>query len=66
MIYYFSGTGNSRWAARRLAALTGDEARDIIGLDAVPTCQGEARIGLVFPIYAWGPTQQVLDLARKL
>lgn len=66
MIYYFSGTGNSRWAARKLAALTGDEARDIIGLDAVPTCQGEARIGLVFPIYAWGAPEPVLDFARQL
>ena len=66
MIFYFSATGNSRWAARKLAVLTGDEARDIIGLDAVPTCQGEARIGLVFPIYAWGAPEPVLDFARQL
>ena len=66
MSCYFSGTGNSRWAARRLAALTGDEARDIIGLDAADVCRGDARIGLVFPIYAWGAPEPVLDFARQL
>lgn len=29
MIYYFSGTGNSRWAAEKLAEYTGDVCRSI-------------------------------------
>ena len=66
MIFYFSGTGNSRWAARQLARRTGDEARDVIGLDAAPDCRGEARVGLVFPVYAWGVPEPVLAFVRRL
>lgn len=36
MIYYFSGTGNSKWAAQRLSEITGDTAIDIITLQSVP------------------------------
>ena len=66
MIFYFSGTGNSRWVARRLAALTGDEAQDIAQLDTAPNCQGQSRVGLVFPIYAWGVPEPVLAFAKGL
>lgn len=66
MIFYFSGTGNSRWAARQLAALTGDEVRDIVGMDKAPDLVGETRIGLVFPVYAWGAPEPVLTFAKTL
>lgn len=66
MIFYFSGTGNSRWAARQLAALTGDEARDISKLDKAPDLQGEQQMGLVFPIYAWGVPEPVLAFLKTL
>lgn len=66
MIFYFSGTGNSRWAAQQLAALTGDEVRDIAGLDRAPALAGEKRIGLVFPVYAWGAPEPVLAFAKTL
>ena len=36
MIFYFSGTGNSAWAARQLARLTSDEAYDITNLKELP------------------------------
>lgn len=52
MIFYFSGTGNSRWAADRLAALTNDRALDLTRLPDRPDCHGETQIGLVFPVYA--------------
>jgi len=66
MIFYFSGTGNSRWAARQLAERTGDEALDIIGLKDVPDLTGQERVGLVFPIYAWGAAQPMRDFAARL
>lgn len=60
MIYYFSGTGNSRWVAEKLAKLTNDTAADIAPrirdkacTEAVTAGPGE-RIGLVFPVHAWG------------
>lgn len=66
MIYYFSGTGNSRWAAQQLAALTGDQAQDITLLGSVPDGSSETRVGLVFPVYAWGAPEPVLDFAKSL
>lgn len=57
MIFYFSGTGNSRWVACELARLLGDRALDITGpgaAGAAADLAGEGRVGLVFPIYAWG------------
>lgn len=56
MLYYFSGTGNSQWAAETLAAQLGDEAMSITAAPAgerIAARAGEA-IGVVFPIYAWG------------
>lgn len=32
MIYYFSGTGNSRWGAQRLAEKLGDEAVNLVNI----------------------------------
>lgn len=66
MIFYFSGTGNSRWAAEQIAALTGDKALDIIALDPVPDLHNEAQIGLVFPVYAWGVPEPMLAFAKSL
>lgn len=55
MIYFFSGNGNSKWAARRLAGLTHDRTIDIAGYlkdgRGPRNAGGYGRIGVVFPIY---------------
>ncbi len=72
MIYYFSGTGNSRWVAKELATLTGDEAVSITEVmkhdgPTAAFCFGkDARIGLVFPIYAWGAPRIMDDFINTL
>ncbi len=66
MIFYFSGTGNSRWVAEQISILTGDEARDIVGLDRAPDVQNEAQIGIVFPVYAWGAPEPVCSFVKTL
>ena len=66
MIFYFSGTGNSRWVAQTLASRMGDKACDLTRLDAVPDLKGESRVGIVFPVYAWGLPEVVADFAAKL
>ena len=66
MIFYFSGTGNSKWAAEQIAELTGDEARDITKPDQTPDYQNERQIGLVFPIYAWGAPEAACSFAKTL
>lgn len=62
MIFYFSGTGNSAWAARQLARLTGDEACDITTLTQVPDLKACQQIGFVFPVYAWGVPEAMAAL----
>jgi len=55
ILYWFSGTGNSLWAARALAAELGDaEVRPIAHADASASATAE-RVGFIFPVYAWGP-----------
>lgn len=70
MIYYFSGTGNSKWAAEELARLTGDEARAIPQLlesgEAERITATGPRVGIVFPVYAWGPPTLVECFCKKL
>lgn len=66
MIFYFSGTGNSRWAAQQIAERIGDTTMDLSGLQQIPDLQSETRIGLVFPVYAWGAPEPILSFARQL
>lgn len=57
MIFYFSGTGNSRLAAHMLAGLLGETAMEMTEAGKMlPPAGGETGqgIGLVFPVYAWG------------
>lgn len=65
MIFYFSGTGNSKWVAEQLAAKTGDTAANLTKLTDIPSIQNQT-IGIVFPIYAWGVPEPVLEFVKKL
>jgi len=55
MIYYFSGTGNTRRIARCLSESLG-ETLERIDWDTVPVVRGKEKeaIGILFPVYAWG------------
>ncbi|MEQ2455386.1 EFR1 family ferrodoxin [Flavonifractor hominis] len=66
MIFYFSGTGNSAWVARQMARLTGDAAYDIVNLEELPNMDNAKQIGFVFPVYAWGAPEFIVDFAKKL
>ena len=70
MIFYFSGCGNSRHAAEVLAEGLNDTlvfipeaARE--GNYEYTLAEGES-LGFVFPIYAWGPPELVMDFVGKL
>ena len=66
MIFYFSGTGNSAWAARQLARRTEDEAYDITHLNELPNMDHAKQIGFVFPVYAWGVPEIMTEFVKKL
>lgn len=69
MIYYFSGTGNSKWVARMLASILGERLVEIG--DAIRSGKfryelaSDESIGWVFPVYSWGPPPVVLDFISK-
>lgn len=72
MIFYFSGTGNSRQVAIYLAERLNHQAIDIAqemnGKDGPLEylVEEEALVGLVFPVHAWGPPQIMLDFISQL
>lgn len=64
MIFYFSGTGNSKWIAEQLAEITGDSCASIT--DETPNLSGKKTVlGLVFPVYAWGAPEPVVEFAKQ-
>ncbi|MDE6341375.1 MAG: EFR1 family ferrodoxin [Muribaculaceae bacterium] len=69
MIYYFSGTGNSRYVAQRLGASIRQEARFIPATNPYTETLGQepdSSIGIVFPVYSWGVPPIVLDFLAHL
>lgn len=64
-IYYYTGTGNSLWAARLLAAELGDTAVRPMRR-AVPEDDDSEAIGLVFPVHIWGLPHRVMDFVGRL
>lgn len=66
MIFYFSGTGNSKWIATEIAEKINDKTYDITLLSKIPELNNEPQIGLVFPIYAWGVPEVMNEFAKSL
>lgn len=69
MIYYFSGTHNSRYAALRLGSQTGRRVlfipeEDPYRQDFDPATNDS--LGIVFPVYAWGVPPIVIDFIKRL
>ncbi len=69
MILYFSATGNTRFAAHEVGRLLHEpivkpfpQANE----SAHIALQAGERLGLVFPVYAWGPPEPVADFLRRM
>ncbi|MBD5357958.1 MAG: 4Fe-4S binding protein [Bacteroides sp.] len=54
MIYFFSGTGNTRIVATQLSLLTLEECRKITDVNPLTEIPEGEGIGFVFPVYSWG------------
>lgn len=66
MIYYFSGTGNSRYVAQRISKALGTKAF-CIAIGAKPQIpDNEEPIGFVCPTYFWGIPWLMSDFLQSL
>jgi ferredoxin len=70
MIFYFSGTGNTKWVAKQIADAIGEEllyVPELIrkGQYEYEWHEGE-RIGFCFPTHGWQPPGIVREFIRKL
>lgn len=70
MIFYFSGTGNSRWVAETLSDELNEKPifiPDAIRQDAfLYELSPSEKLGFVFPCYAWGLPRFVSDFISRL
>ncbi len=66
MIYYFSGTGNSRWVAKTLAKKICVSLSNIMDCNINSLPIDEEIFGIVFPVYAWGAPEPVIDFVKRL
>lgn len=66
MIYFFSGTGNSRFAASYLSKALVESKRFIPDTNPIEEMAEGESIGFVFPVYSWGVPPLVLDFIDRL
>ena len=75
MIFYFSGTGNTRWAAIQIGAATQERLINIADYsdylsadkDIEPfTLQEGERLGFVFPVHGWRVPRLVRSFISQL
>ncbi|WP_334075937.1 MULTISPECIES: EFR1 family ferrodoxin [Paenibacillus] len=72
MIFYFTGTGNSLYAAKTIASRQEEELISITAAvgSGKDVYEYELRdnevVGFVHPVHAWGPPPIVLDFIQKL
>lgn len=70
MIFYFSGVGNSRWAARSIACVTGDTLHFIPDAMQVGnlhfTLKENEPLGFVFPCYGWSVPAIVRQFVERI
>lgn len=72
MIVYFSGTGNTRRCARRLAEILGEELHELCAHELRQPRSGHLelkegeRLITMFPVYCWGMPVQVEDYLKDV
>ena len=69
MIFFFSGTGNTQWAARELAEATGERLifiPDVKDGECDFSLNDDERIGFCFPVHGWRPPVLVRQLIKKI
>lgn len=69
MIFYFSGTGNTRWAAKILADKLGEQLTYIPNMtekDCRFSLEKGERLGFVLPVHGWRPPLMMRKFIQEL
>ena len=66
MIFFFSGTGNSRFVANRLADRLCEQASFIPETDPEKCSFSGSTLGFVFPVYSWGIPPLIEEFIARL
>lgn len=70
MIFYFSGTGNSRYVADRIAYATKDNlisiTKEEMNKNTSYVLKDREKLGFVFPIYWWGMPELVEEFIKRM
>lgn len=70
MIFYFTGTGNSKFIADKLGACLGEKTIDIgkalKNSEFIYDCSEEDNIGFVFPTYGWSIPTTVSEFVTNM
>jgi ferredoxin len=67
VIYYYTGTGNSLWAARLLADELGNaEIHSIIKASGTVAAAEADAVGIVFPVHMWGVPEPVIRFLKTI
>lgn len=72
MIFYFSGTGNSRYVAANISKAQGERVISVAkemssNKDKYEyELQNEEKIIFVYPVYAWAPPAMVMEFMKKI
>lgn len=69
MIFYLSGTGNTKWVAESVARELGETVVDVAKVydeDVEYVARENEYLGFCFPVHGWRPPKMILDFMRKV
>lgn len=70
MIFYFSGTGNSEYAAKYIGKVLSEKvisiAEEALKTEKEYCLEQNEVIGFIYPIYAWGAPKLVIDFIKSI
>lgn len=64
IIYWYSGTGNSLWTAKKFAEKIGET--ELVPMAAEEVVRNAERIGFIFPVHMWGVPYAVVEFIKKI
>lgn len=70
MIFYFTGNGNSKWVAEKIANETNDRIFNISdfikGNQPLPDIKSDDKVGIIFPTHSWYVPLPVVDFVKTI